>query len=444
MGITSASKPKPPQIRWPAASALVVGNMVGVGVFTSLGWQLAGIESGFAILLLWVLGGIYALCGALCYAELTAALPRCGGEYHLLSEVYHPATGFLAGWISMTVGFAAPVALAAALFGRYLGGAMGWEGAATGLAVVVLLGVAAVHLWKLPVGGGFQIVVTVMKFGLVLVLAVAGLCHAGGGTVSLAPQSGDWAVITGGAFATSLFYVNYSYAGWNAAAYVAGEVRDPGRGIPRALLGGTLAVLVLYLLINTAFLVSTPADKMAGQEEVGLIVAQHLFGDKGGALIGGMIAFGLISAISAMTWAGPRVAQMIGQDYSRLNLLARTNRHGIPSLAIGLQTLIALVVVLVAQPQQIVIYLEFVLNLSLAAAVLGVMVLRKRRPDLPRPYRCSWYPLPPLLFLAMAIYLCARLLKQHPVESLWGLSTVATGALVYLLVARSGQKASAA
>lgn len=429
----------PAKISWPVAAALVIGNMVGVGVFTSLGWQLAGINSGFAILLLWVIGGIYALCGALCYGELVAALPRCGGEYHLLSRIYHPAAGFLSGWISLTVGFAAPVAFSALLFGTYLAGALGIADNAMIFSVLVLLAVTACHLWKLPIGSGFQLLFTTLKFLLVLGLAVAGLLSAGGGSVSFAPTPGDWAVITGAPFAISLFFVNYSFAGWNAAAYVAGEVRDPGRSVPRALFFGTLAVLLLYLLVNAGFLASTPADKMAGKEEVGLIVAQHLFGERGGTLVGILIAFGLISAISAMTWAGPRVGQMLGQDYTSLRLLAHTNRHRVPVVAIALQTLLALGL-LWAEPKQIILYLEFVLNLSLAATVFGVVVLRARKPDLPRPFRCPLYPLPPFLFLAMAFYLEFRLLLTHPQESLWGLATIAAGAAIYIWVRRGGGK----
>ncbi len=418
------------KIGWPVAIALVIGNMVGVGVFTSLGWQLSGIDSGFAILLLWVLGGIYALCGALCYGELVASLPRCGGEYHLLSKVYHPAVGFLSGWISITVGFAAPVAFSALLFGRYFAQALGVGESSVLFSILILISVSAFHMWKLPVGGGFQLLFTALKFLLVLALALTGLFHAGGGTVSFAPSAADWAVITGAPFAISLFYVNYSFAGWNAAAYVAGEVRDPARSVPRALFLGTFAVLLLYLMVNAGFLASTPASKMAGEEEVGLIVAQHLFGERGGALVGILIAFGLISAISAMTWAGPRVSQMLGQDYPPLQILARTNRHRIPVFAIILQTLLALGL-LWAKPMAIILYLEFVLNLSLAAVVFGVVVLRYRNPDLHRPFRCPLYPLPPFLFITMAFYMKWRLLTEHPIESLCGLATICSGAIIY-------------
>jgi APA family basic amino acid/polyamine antiporter len=420
--------------------ALVVGNMVGVGVFTSLGFQLAGTPSGFPVLLLWVIGGVYALCGALCYAELAAALPRSGGEYHLLSSVYHPAAGFLAGWVSMIVGFAAPVALAASLFGTYLSGSIGIGGDGKALAVAVLAAVTMAHLWKLPFGGWFQIIVTALKFTIVVGLAIAGFANAGGGDLTLLPKSGDGALIIGGGFAISLFFVNYAYAGWNAATYVAGEIHEPARGVPRALIGGTLLVLALYVAVNAAFLLSTPAHLMAGNEEVGLIVAKHLFGDHGGSLVGGLIAFGLISAISAMTWAGPRVGQAIGQDYTALQFLARPNRHGVPVIAVLIQSAIALALLLTTTFRDIILYLEFVLNLSLAAAVAGVFWLRHTRPDLPRPYRCLGYPATPALFLAMAAYLEWRLFQMHPKEALLGTATVVLGLVVYLLVAKTSTR----
>jgi APA family basic amino acid/polyamine antiporter len=231
-----------------------------------------------------------------------------------------------------------------------------------------------------------------------------------------------------------LFYVNYAYQGWNAATYIAGEIRRPSTGVPKALIVGTLLVTGLYLLVNAGFLLSTPAEKMAGQPEVGLIVAKNIFGDKGGAVIGMFIAFGLISAISAMTWAGPRVGQSMGQDYAALGFLARTNRHGVPVAAVVIQSLLALLMLFTASFKTIMLYLEFILNLSLAATVAGVFWLRWRRPDLTRPYRCLGYPVTPALFLALAAYLEWRLLTERTIIALAGLGTVVLGLFVYALV----------
>ncbi|NRB45895.1 MAG: amino acid permease [Verrucomicrobiales bacterium] len=428
---------------WPAAAAIVIGNMVGIGVFTSLGYQLTDISSNFSILLLWVIGGIYAICGALCYGELVASKPRCGGEYHLLSSIYHPGAGFLAGWISVTVGFAAPIAAACGIFGIYFVESTG-IGDETGKipAVIMLVTVTSVHLLKLKVGGAFQIIMTALKFGLVLLLAVCGIAmgDAGSWDFSPGPYQVEKNIILSSGFAVALFYVNYAFAGWNAATYVAGEIKNPSKNIPRALLIGTVSVLLLYLLINIAFIVSTPKSEMVGKEEVGLIAARYIFGQSGGNLIGGLIAFGLISAVSAMTWAGPRVTQMIGQDYGKLRFFAKTNKNKIPVNSVLFQSCIAFVMLLSVDPDQIIIYLEFVLNLSLSAAVAGVIWLRLKRPDLDRPYRCLGYPLTPILFLCMAIYVEWRLIETRPIESLWGLGTVLLGAVFYFLVRDSYQE----
>ena len=163
---------------------------------------------------------------------------------------------------------------------------------------------------------------------------------------------------------------------------------------------------------------------MVGQEEVGLIAARYIFGESGGNLIGALVAFGLISAVSAMTWAGPRVTQMIGQDYKKLNFFAKTNQNKIPYNSVIFQSSIAMMMLIFVNPDQIIVYLEFVLNLSLSAAVAGVIWLRFKEPDLERPYRCLGYPITPILFLCMAIYIIWRLIETRPIESLWGLGTV--------------------
>jgi APA family basic amino acid/polyamine antiporter len=177
---------------------------------------------------------------------------------------------------------------------------------------------------------------------------------------------------------------------------------------------------------------------MKGQEEVGLIAARYIFGQSGGNLIGGLVAFGLISAVSAMTWAGPRVTQMIGQDYKNLSFFAKTNKNNTPINSVLFQSLIALVMLLLVDPAPIIIYLEFVLNLSLSAAVAGVIWLRIKEPNLSRPYRCFGYPLTPILFLCMAIYVEWRLIQTRPVESLWGLGTVCLGLIFYFWIRESG------
>lgn len=431
-----------PTVGLAAATAVVIGNMIGVGVFTSLGFQLFDITHGFPQLLLWVLGGVYALCGALCYSELTAAFPRSGGEYHLLREVFHPAVGFASGWLSVTVGFAAPVALAAMAFGRYLHHVHPALDPVL-LSVAVVVAVTLIHLWKVRVSGAFQSVMTAAKVLLILVLIGAAFLGGSGNGFRFSPQAGDWDQIRLPAFAISLIFVTYAYAGWNGAVYIAGEVKNPQRNVPLALLIGTSFVAVLYVAVNAAFLHRAPVADMVGKPEVALVAARHIFGEQGGNLMGLLIAFGLISAVSAMTWAGPRTGMVIGQDFPALKVLGRRNSAGVPVPAILIQCAITVVLLLTGSFERVLIYVEFALLLSLSTTVAGVIWLRLRRPDLPRPYRTPLYPLTPVLFLAMNAYIAWHTLREKPTESLWSLATIAIGVGLYFLLSKKNAPASA-
>lgn len=417
------------------AWAMVVANMVGIGVFTSAGFQVEAVPSGFGVLLLWVLGGVMALCGSLCYAELAAALPRSGGEYHFLSRIFHPLPGFLSGWVSATVGFSAPIALAAMAFADYLAGAMPGLPRAP-LAVGLVLGAAVAHSFNLRFGGVVQRVSTWLK-----VLLIAGLCAAlfAAGSSQQAqflPSPGDAALVFSAPFAVSLVFVMYSYSGWNSAAYIAGEVRDPGRSLPLALVGGTVAVTVLYVLVNAAFLYSAPMPAMAGKVEVALVAARQAFGEAGARVAAALIGVGLISTVSAMTWAGPRVSFAMGEDHRALRLLARRNRAGLPVVAIWVQTALALAMLLTSSFRSILLYVEFVLSVPLMMTVFGVIWLRWREPGLARPFRVWGYPLTPLIFLGMEAWFMVALLQRQPRESFAGIVTLLAGAVVYWFAAR--------
>ena len=205
------------------ACGIVIANIIGTGVFTSLGFQLADIHSGFPLLMLWIVGGVVALCGALSYGELSAALPRSGGEYHFLSAIYHPALGFMAGFVSATVGFAAPIALAAMAFGKYFQGVFGF-GSATLLSFVLVWIIALVHMSGLKLGSAFQNLSTLLKVLLILALIAAGVLVDPKQPITFLPQSGDASAIFSPAFAVALVFVMYSYSGWNAAVYITGEI----------------------------------------------------------------------------------------------------------------------------------------------------------------------------------------------------------------------------
>ncbi len=421
------------------AASMVVANMVGIGVFTSVGFQVEAVPSGFGVLLLWLIGGVMALCGSLCYAELAAALPRSGGEYHFLSRIFHPFPGFLSGWVSATVGFSAPIALAAMAFADYMAGAMpGLPLAPLGAGLV--LATAVVHSFNLGFAGTVQRISTWLKVLLIGGMCVALLVFGASQPVQFLPSAGDASLVFSAPFAVSLVFVMYSYSGWNSATYIAGEVREPGRSLPLALIGGTLAVTALYVLINAAFLASAPMAAMAGKVEVALVAAREAFGETGARFVAALIGLGLISTVSAMTWAGPRVTLAMGEDHRALRWLATRNRAGLPVVALWVQTVLALVMLLSASFKSVLLYVEFVLSVPLMMTIFGVIWLRWREPGLPRPFRVPWYPLPPLLFLGMAIWFDVALLERQTEESLLGVGTLLLGAVVYWLTARRGGK----
>jgi APA family basic amino acid/polyamine antiporter len=412
------------------ASSIVIANIIGTGIFTSLGFQLADIQSGFPLLMLWIIGGIAALCGALCYGELSAALPRSGGEYHFLSQIYHPALGFMAGFVSATVGFAAPIALAAMAFGKYFVGVFG-VGSPVLLSFVVVWVVTLFHLRNLQIGSAFQNLWTIVKLLLVGALIAAGFLIEPKQEITFLPQSGDTAWIFSGAFAIALVYVMYSYSGWNASSYIIGEVKKPEKNVPRSLLAGTLIVIVAYVLLNAVFLATTPQGEMRGQLDVGLIAGKHIFGTNGGRVAGAVICLGLVSAISSMTWIGSRVSMSMGEDHWLLRLLGRKNLHGIPTNAVVLQLLIVNVLLLTRSFESVVQYTQFSLLLCSLFTVLGVMVLRATRPKIARPYRVWAYPMPPIIFAVITLWMMFYLLRWKTIESLAGLATALIGLLLY-------------
>lgn len=419
------------------ATAIVIADMVGTGVFTSLGFQVEAIPSGFAIVMLWIVGGVAAFCGAVSYAELAAALPRSGGEYHFLSRIYHPAAGFLAGWISATVGFAAPVALAAMAAGSYLAGFV--PGATPKfISFAIVCVVTLFHLRNLRLGATFQNVFTLFKIAMIFGLIVAGLSHPDPEPVSFLPAEGDWMLLVSAPFAVSLVFVMYSYSGWNASTYIIGEIRDPQRNTPRSLFLGTLAVTILSVVLNAVFLLVAPMAKLSGELEVGLIAALQIFGERGAAIVGGLIGISLIATVSSMTWIGPRVGMAMGEDFRALRYLGKKSAAGIPQRAILLQFAIVNLLLLTSSFKAVLVYIELTLILSSFATVLGVIVLRFTRPGLPRPYRAWGYPITPIVFLGVSLFMVVYLVQSNPMEALYGCATLLVGLCLYLLCRKGG------
>jgi basic amino acid/polyamine antiporter, APA family len=416
------------------ATCLVVANMVGLGVFTSVGFQLAAGLTPFVVLMLWLVGGICAFCGSVAYAELAAALPRSGGEYNFLARIFHPAVGFLAGWASVTAGFAAPVALAAMAFGKYVHGIRDtlppMPLAFAALAVITIAMIGSVHLRR-----WFQDFSTSLKLLTILAFLAAGFLAPATGS-ALTPQAGDTTRMFSPEFATSLIYVMFAYAGWNASSYVTGEVRDPSRNVPLSMALGTVIVTVLYIGLNAVFLRVAPVADLSGKIEVGLIAGTSALGSTGGKWMAALIATGLLSTLGAMQWIGPRVLATMGEDSRALRPFSIVNASGIPVFATLAQTAIVIVLLSTGTFENVLTYVQFTITLCSALTVFGVFVLRRREPALPRPVRAWGYPFTPLIFLIVNGWMVWHVFRKSPLESLAGLGTIVLGLVVFLLFER--------
>jgi len=426
-------------------AAIVVANMIGTGVFTGTGFNAQALHDPTTILLAWVIGGVVALCGAACYAELGTLMPKAGGEYVYLREAYHPALGFMSGWVSLTAGFSGAIATSALLFAKYLATLVDGIGTPTAqkiIAIVLIFAITAMHSFDTKVGGRVQQIFTIMKVGLILVFIGAGFLVGNGDWKHFETEAGGVSAnLPTTAFAIQLMYISFAYSGWNAAAYIAGEVEKPEKTLPRSLLLGTGIVMVLYLLLNTIYfyalpssVLGGPADRFAPIEEVGNAAAVQLFGTSAGNLITSLIALALVSAVSAMVMAGPRVYAAMAADRALPHQLGYYSKRGVPVAAVAAQGVLATLFVLVGDLGQLMRFVGFTLALFAALAVGALFILRAR--GLRGAYRTFGYPVTPIIFIAVSAWIAYAQIKDHPKESgIVGLGLIA-GALVYVLVAK--------
>lgn len=421
------------KIGWPTAAAIVIANMIGTGVFTTLGFQLAYQEQVAAIILLWIIGGTVALTGAITYAEIATRLPRSGGEYHFLSEIYHPILGYLSGWVSITVGFAAAIALAAMAIGSYLTKII--TVSAVSIAVLTILLVALIHSFNIQQSSRFQNILTGLKVLLVLFLIGCGLLlpvDGEGSLMTLNFSSSLWSDMTQTSTWVALVYVIYAFSGWNAAAYLTEEITDPKRNLPIALVGGTVLVSALFLLLQLSFLRQAPVELLVGKVEVGQVVAEVMLGKQGGQIISYLIAALLIAGISAMIWVGSRVTRAMAGDYQMWHYFARDNRRGIPVRAIWLQAGISIFLVTTSSFEQILIYSGFILQLFTLLTVFGLFYLRRKKVGEETAWRSPWYPIVQIVFLLFNFLVLFFLLFDKPFESTLGFLNLVAGGLSYI------------
>jgi basic amino acid/polyamine antiporter, APA family len=435
-----------------SATAIVVSNMIGTGIFTTTGFLAGDLGSPGLVLAIWLIGAVFALAGALCYSELGVNFPTSGGEYVYLTRAYGPAYGFLSGWVSFFAGFSAPIAAASLAFAGYLAfvfpaladesNAFRWElgaitvtlGATQLLAAGLVLVLTLLNCAGLALVSRTQNVLTAIKIAVVAVFVVLGLVAG----------EGDWGHFAAGAartsttalaqqFAISLFWVMFGYSGWNAATYVAEELRDPERTLPRALMFGTAVVALVYLALNVVFIFATPLETMKGVVAVGALAASRLFGDGAANAFGLLMALAIVSTVNAMITIGPRVYYAMAQDGAFVRAAAQVSpRSRVPVVAVLCQGACATLMTFTSFPQ-LVIYIGFSLTFFTVLAVSSIFVLRRRDGWRRLPSVSMAYPLVPLSFMLVGIWMIGYGFMLRPAISAAALLTLASGALVYSL-----------
>jgi APA family basic amino acid/polyamine antiporter len=412
------------KISWKTAAGIVIANMIGTGVFTSLGFQLAVVQNTWTILLLWTFGGIMALLGALVYAELGTHFRRTGGDYIFLSETIHPLVGYLYAWVSLVVGFSAPIAIAAMAMNNYLSPVLG-ETQLPGLLFLVLI--PAVHIFSVSSSAKFQNGMTILKIAFVLALIGIGLVFGSNSSSPALNFSDSWQeeILLPG-FAVSLIYVFYAYTGWNSAAYIIEEVDQPKKNLPKALIGATLLVMVIYVLLQLVLLKHASVSQLSGQVQVADIAFGNLFGAGGAVWVSLFIGVQLIATISGYAWVGPRVTYAMAKDYKLWRPLAKVNGQNIPVRAIVLNTGISLVLFVSGSFEQIMLYAGFILQLMSTVTVYSSLKIKNQE-----GFKTPFKPLPQLIYLGFSIALMAYLLVDRPKESLAGIGILLLGWAVY-------------
>ncbi|MBC7557487.1 MAG: amino acid permease, partial [Chryseobacterium sp.] len=357
----------PSKIGWKTAAAIVISNMIGTGIFTTLGFQVADLHNTFTILLLWIIGGVLALFGAFCYAELGTFFKGNGGDYIYLSRTFHPIFGYLSSWVSLVIGFSAPVALAALAMSKYLA-AFGYN-FGNYFSIVVILAVAFALSFSVSVSGKFHNFFTLIKILFIIILIAVGIYLPENPKFSSLNFDLSWKTeILLPTFASSLIFVGYSYTGWNSASYISGEIENPNKNLPKALIIGTLFVTICYVFINFIMLKNAPISLLQGKEDVMGIAAKFMLG-KTGKIINFFIALQLVATISGYLWVGSRITQATAVENKLWSPLAKTNKNHVPVRSIFTHATIAILIILTGSFREIFTYTSFVLQVLATVAI---------------------------------------------------------------------------
>lgn len=424
---------------------IVVANMIGAGIFTTSGLLMSGLKDPLLMLALWFAGGVIALCGALSYAELGAAMPSAGGEYRFLSDLYNPMFGFLSGWVSFIVGFSAPIAASAMGFSEYLFRALpGIAGWFDNIGITdpyfpqklisagVILIFTSLHYFGLKYGALVQNILTILKILLILLLLMAGFLSGNGDAGNFYSSSGVASGFSG--FKTiglSLMWIMFAYSGWNASTYLGGEIKNPSRTLPLSLIIGTAVVMLLYLGLNGLYIYSIDPEKMKGIISVGGLAMGNLFGRSAETLFSLLIAFALFSSLSAFIIIGPRVYYSMAKDGLFFSSISRLHpKFGVPSNSIVLQGALAMILVFSGTFEQVLTYMGFALGIFPVLSVAGVFILRKKYPS---ALRLPGFPIVQAIYILTGIIILFLSFLERPVESSIALLTVAAGIPAFYL-----------
>lgn len=421
---------KTAQISTITGVSIVVANMIGTGAFTSLGFQLNDLSNTSTILTLWILGGIFALSGAFSYAEVGTSIRLSGGEYAFLDKLYHPVIGYLSGWVSITVGFAAPIALSAIAFTEYFPWSVPYP-KIVGILMVAII--TWIHSKNLRSSAHFQNTSTLIKAVIILVFITAALMLPGTAENTIQINASYFQELTTGAFVISLIFVSYSYSGWNAAAYITEEFKNPHRSLPVALIGGTLIVTLLYTLLQYSFLKHVPQVELVNKINVGTISARYMLGERFSAIFSGSISFLLISGISAMIWVGPKVTSQIAKKYPLWNYF-RENKKGIPTKASWLQFAISALLIITGTFEEILIYCGVLLTFSSLLVVTAIFKLRRnKKADAQQHFRSPLFPLFQILFILLSVWIILFAFISSPYETTMGMINLLIGVITFCI-----------
>lgn len=423
------------KIGWKTAAALVISNMIGTGVFTSLGYQISDLKNTTSILLLWSIGGLLALIGAFIYSELASKFKQSGGDYIYLSRTFHPVFGYLSSWISLFVGFSAPISLAALAMGKYLnvfGFDLGKE-----FAIAMILIVAVFQSFSLNLSSNFQNIFTILKVVFIVVLIALGFYFAPAVEPNAVVFDSTWKnELLLPAFATSLVYVTFAYTGWNSASYIVEEIEQPKQNLPKALFIGVIFVTISYVLLNYVFLKHASAATLAGQENVANISFGNLLGNNV-KWVSCFIALQLIATISGYLWIGSRLTQATARENKLWNFMAKENKNRIPVRAIWVHTAISILLIFSGDFEVIFTYTSFVLQILATLAVCTAFFIKQDQLTI---IKSKFFYILPAIFLAFSLYICYFVLMQKPKESLFGLGIIALGIVLFYFDKRIEKK----